>query len=417
MLSRILFLFIFCSSSLFGVEGAISVSTVPQKKYFISQEMIVKVDLKTTAFSITNAKIHLENSDDFIILTPKSASSIETQDIDDEDWQIVHYEYKLYPLHSGTIKIKPFSISFEASMGYGQPKKKFNLLSQTLEFNVDAPKGVKQNNFVLSTESYSLKSEISPPHTKELKVGDAITFKVIQSAKNVPDILLESKNLTKNRYFKIYEEEPLLNTDTKGSSSIAQRTDAYTYLATKEGNTTIAPQVFIWWDSKNQILHKAYTPQYDFIILPAPKTEVIATEKDNILSFTLKFFYLFIVLFLLYKIYPILRARRSQKAQVYKESEEGCFKTLLHSGNYTEYYQNFYIWLGVINPILSREGFQALIKIQPTLKISLEHLEEVLVNKKQKFNKRLFKSEVKKLRKKIIYEKNKESLSLSINPQ
>jgi len=80
---------------LFAVEGAISVYPVEKKDRFVSEEVILKVDLKTTAFSIMNAKIGLENSKDYIVLSPKSAVSLETVEMNDTQWQVVHYEYKL----------------------------------------------------------------------------------------------------------------------------------------------------------------------------------------------------------------------------------------------------------------------------------------------------------------------------------
>jgi hypothetical protein len=103
MQSRIILLFLALTLGLFAVEGAISVYPVEKEHRFVSEEVVLKVDLKTTAFSIRDAKISLENSKDYIVVVPKSAVSLETVEINDTQWQVVHYEYKLYPLEHLTI--------------------------------------------------------------------------------------------------------------------------------------------------------------------------------------------------------------------------------------------------------------------------------------------------------------------------
>lgn len=416
MLSKFLFLLSLFISTLFAVDGAVSVFVVDKKRHFISEELVVKVELKTTAFSITNAKIALENSNDFIVLAPKSAAYIQTQEIDDEDWQVVTYEYKIYPLHAGKITIKPFRVSFEASMGYGQPKEKFNLLSQALSFKVDAPKGVNKESFVLSTTAYEVESTLSPKNIKELKIGDGITFTITQGAQNVPDVLIQPVHLKKSKHFKIYKEEPKLHTTFENEHSQAKRIDRYTFVAFKEGNTTIEPLTFIWWDAKNHTLHKEHTPSYKFVILPLPKKEPLVHEEKSFTPFVIAGAALLVFLIVIYLSYPKLRAHKCERDRLYHESEEGRYKTLLNSQSNKELYRNFYIWLDSANIEVSRGGFKAVIDIQPSFKESLENVQKNLVDENIIFDKKTFLSELSILRKKIIQNKNKEALASTINP-
>ena len=186
MFSKILSFFILCTFTLYAVEGDISISVVEKKHYFISEEIVIKVNLMSTAYSIKGAKIELENSNDYIVLEPKSAAFLGTEDINNTNWQIVHYEYKLYPLHAGKITIPSFNIRFQASMGYGQPTKDFSFQSNILTLDISAPKGVDKNNFVLSTPKYTLASNVSPQildsNFSQIKVGDAIEVKIKQEA-------------------------------------------------------------------------------------------------------------------------------------------------------------------------------------------------------------------------------------------
>ena len=80
-------------------------------------------------------------------------------------------------------------------MGYGQPKKEFDLKSDALSFDVKAPKDVKENQFVLVTDNYSLVSEMKP-EKKQLIIGDAVELSVTQKAHDVPPLGRVSRWLT-----------------------------------------------------------------------------------------------------------------------------------------------------------------------------------------------------------------------------
>ena len=430
MLSRIIVLLTALTLGLYAIEGAASLSVAEKEKRFISEEIVVKIDLKSTAFSIKNVKIGLENSDDYIVIAPTSAAFLETIDVNGTDWQVVYYEYKLYPLHAGELEIPPVAISFQASMGYGQPEKEFSFHSEPLRLKVEAPKGVGQNTFVLSTTYYSVKSDISPSaaegNVTQIKVGDAVTVKISQAAGSVPDILLKPSYYAQNAYFKIYSEEPVLNTKGEGKASRATRRDAYTFIAVKEGNASIPSQTFMWWDPEDEVLHKEVTKAYHFVILPNPLSDVNATasmeevKKNNRWIYIALF--LLILLIVLTKVYPKFEAWKLKKKLAYQESEEGRFKSLLDAcqGNdVNALYHTFYTWLEVASPKLSRLGFRGVEEVQPSFSESLNALEAALAIPEQSFDQKHFISEVTKLRERLLKELQHtgQALPSTINPQ
>jgi len=419
MLSRLLSFFLFFTFGLYAVEGAVSVSMMEKEKYFISEEVVIKIDLKSTAFSIKNSKMGLENSDDYIILEPKSAAFLETIDINGTDWQIVHYEYKLYPLHAGKITLPSFNIIFQASMGYGQPDSNFTFNSEALAFNVEAPKGVDTHTFVLSTTDYSVKSAISmkmkEDNATQIKVGDAITLSIIQKAKNVLDILLKPCYFEESAHFKTYSEEPQLETKEK----FAMRIDTYTFVASKEGNVTIPAQEFVWWDAKEEVLHNEKTQIYHFEVLPNPELTLDRGNevmKSGSKSWKYILVALLLLLILLYNAYPYYEIWSSKRKLTYENSEEGRYKNLLASHDNRALYKNFYLWLEKSSPTLSKEGFRGIVAFQPSFKTSLGQLEEVLVSPEKSFDKTEFINEVKKLRTKLLLEQKQKGLLSSLNP-
>jgi len=418
MLSKILLFFMLGTFGLHAIEGAVSVSVVEKERHFISEELIVKVDLKSTAFSIKDARVRLENSEDYIVQAPKSAASLETIDINDTDWQIVHYEYKLYPLHAGEIHIPKIDISFSASMGYGQPEKAFNLSSEILQFNVEAPEGIDSHTFVLSTTEYSVINTISMKmkegNTTQIKVGDAITLSINQKAKNVPDILLRPSTMHESEYFNIYSEEPQLKTE----QSYATRIDTYTLVASKEGNVTIPAQHFVWWDTEKRILHKEVTDAYAFEILPNPELppKSVTLDEKNSKLWLYWLMAILVLLIVFYKLYPHYLTWSKQRKLFYAHSEEGLYANLLVSPDHTTLYQNFYTWLESISPKLAKEGFRGVIEFQPSFEKPLDQFEAVLAKQEQEFDKIAFIDEVKKLREQLLLKQKQQNLVPTINP-
>jgi len=408
MLSRLLLFLLLCTFGLYAIEGGISVTVVEKEKHFISEEVLVKVDLKSTAFSIKNVKVGLENSNDYIVLAPTSAASLETIDINNTDWQIVHYEYKLYPLHAGEITVPVFSIGFQASMGYGQPEEEFSFKSEPISLEVEAPKGVSKEMFVLSTPKYTVQSHISTKMSEgnitQIKVGDAVTLKIVQEAKNVPDILLRPIFFKESNQYKIYAEEPALNTKEQGKGILASRTDTYTLVATKEGNITIPSQVFMWWLPKEEVLYKEVTEAYSFSVLPSPNmhlNEGTLEKKRPFVPWSFIIFSLLLLSWVFYKLYPSLKQRREERTIRYQQSEEGRYDRLMETmkdDNLSKLYQDFYCWLEVASPTLSRSGFRGIEEVQPTFGLALQELEAALVTTQQSFDKTDFINELTKFR-------------------
>ena len=425
MNNRILFLFVALTLGLFAVDGAISVYPVEKKDRFVSEEVVLKVDLKTTAFSIMNAKIGLENAKDYIVVVPKSASSLETVDINDTQWQVVHYEYKLYPLHAGKITIAPIDIAFRASMGYGQPDSNFTFQSDALILDVRAPEGVGKEDFVLSTPNYTLKSDVSPKlsetNATKIKVGDAIELKITQEAKDVPDILLKPIYFSEDPHLKIYKEEPILKSKEIDTETIVTRTDSFTFVAAKEGNVSIPSQKLIWWNPAEQVLHTEKTPSLHFIVLPNPKSAASLTSSEEEKPSALSILFILILIGVLYKLIPYIQKKKAEKRVAYIQSEEGRFKTLLDScqdSDMATLYHDFYSWLEVSDPKLSRVGFRGIEEVQRSFSVSLRELETVLVDTQRSFDKTDFINELKKFREVLLKQQQvrEQSLPQNINP-
>jgi len=204
--------------------------------------------------------------------------------------------------------------------------------------------------------------------------------------------------------YKIYAEEPLLDTKEQGKDTLASRTDIYTLVATKEGNISIPSQVFMWWSPKEEVLYKEVTEAYSFSVLPNPNMHVnegSLEKKRPFVPWSFIIFFLLLLSWVFYKLYPSLKQRREERTIRYQQSEEGRYDRLMETmkdDNLSKLYQDFYCWLEVASPTLSRSGFRGIEEVQPTFGLALQELEAALVTTQQSFDKTDFINELTKFR-------------------
>ena len=415
-----LLLFLVCLTvNLFAIEGKVKVFIPSSDAVYTSQKITVSVELLSNAFSITDAKITFPASKKYIIQAPRSAAYLGQEEVEGEDWQMVHYDYEVYALQAGKIEIPSASVSFTASMGYGQPKKEFVLTSEPLHFDVKSPKGVKSDQFVLVTDMYKLDSTLKP-EKKQIIVGDAVELSVTQKAKGVPDILLTPIIYKSNAFLRVYDKEPELKSEEEGKFDVSRR-DSFTFVASAEGNVTLAPQKILWWNTLTEKTEVEIIPKITFEILPDPQIAIDAkkAQQKQLLIYVAVSF---LILLSLYAVFASkIRNYRQEHQRMYEESEEGKFDVLLSSieaNNVSGIYMHFYHWLGSIAPEFSRGGFSALVKKQPSFESSLRQLEEKVLDPTQGFDTVYFTKELKKLRVSLLAREEGEMYGLpkNINP-
>ena len=60
-MKKITTLLILLTLGLHAIEEAVSARVVPKERYAVSEEIVIQVDIKSTAYSMTQSKIGLEN--------------------------------------------------------------------------------------------------------------------------------------------------------------------------------------------------------------------------------------------------------------------------------------------------------------------------------------------------------------------
>ena len=252
-ISLLLFLPLF----LFAMQGAVSVQVQPKSRYFVSEKIVLELDVKSTGFSVGDVRVDTSGLKDLIVIAPQSAAYVQSEEIDGESWQVAVYEYELYPLRGGEIFLAPLEVSFTGSMGYGQPKSAFTKSTEPFTLQVDSPDGI--DGFVLSTPKLTLDVTYKPDPTS-LKIGDAFERTVTIIATDVPDLLLPSVAIEQQKSLRLYDDEPRLSME----QGRAKRVEHQTIIASQEGNVTLPEQRLYWYDSVNGILHAEIIEAVEF---------------------------------------------------------------------------------------------------------------------------------------------------------
>jgi hypothetical protein len=292
MLLKLILLFL--PLILFAIDGEVRLEIEKKERYLVSEKIIVKLHVMTTGFSINNIKVDSSSNKEFVVLAPQSASYVLSEEYKEQSWQSSVYEYAFYPLKSGNVKLKPLSVSFNASQGYGQPVASFSKQTTPIELEVQSPQGIK--NFVLSTPSLKLDVVYEPELSSVFKVGDSFSRTIRQSAKNVPDLLLYPLKLATIEGLGVYESEAGLSQ----TSDIASRVDRVDIVMKKAGDYTLGAQTIYWYDSQNDTLHKEKIEAVSFrVIAPSKPMEVKEERIDYkiiLLSLLLFIVFIFVIL-------------------------------------------------------------------------------------------------------------------------
>ena len=415
----IVVLFLSMNLNLFAIEGKIRVFIPSENEVYTSQKITVAVELLSSAFSITDARITFPASDKYIVQAPNSASYLGQERINGESWQMVHYDYEIYALKAGRVEIPSVSVSFTASMGYGQPKEEFDLQSDALAFNVKVPEGAREDQFVLVTDNFKLSSEIKPEKEK-LIVGDAIELSVTQKANDVPDLLLTPITYISDASLRVYEKEPILERGIEGTFDVS-RTDSFTFVASMEGNVTVPAQEIVWYNPESKKIHVETIPAMKYEIIPDPQIAIDAKKAQK----KLILMYLGTVLLVIVMLYLIfaskIRRIRKERMRMYEESEAGKFAALLsmiESGNVSAIDKQFYLWLLSASPELIRGGMKSIEMIDPSFAEVLREFDQSVINIDRGFDGLKFSSELKRFREKLLKDKEstKQGLPVTINP-
>jgi len=298
--------------ALFAIESKVVLKFNTHQRLFVSQKFIVQLKVMSTGFALSNLEVDFNHNNDFVIIAPESSAYSDNEG----DYSVVVYEYEVYPLQKGKLTLKPWTVTYNVSMGYGQPIKHFKRATKRKVFNIRSIKGY---DFLLATPSLRLTTTFSPTQST-FKVGDAIERTIVLKAVNVPDLLIPTIPLQDIEGLDIYPEEPRLSQKTVNENTLrSTRIQKETYLITHEGNYSIPKETLYWYNTRTKKVQKEESKPYSFhVVAPIKK----AVQDKEVSSFkTIYLFYGLLALLAFYLLYRGSKLLPKRKPKVKKRSK------------------------------------------------------------------------------------------------
>lgn len=274
---------------------------------------------------------------------------------------------------------------------------------------------MKEDQFVLVTDNYSLSQNMDPKKT-ELIIGDAIEVELIQKAHGIPDILLKPIRYKNSPLLRVYEKEPLLERGLTGKFDVS-RTDKFTFVATAEGNVSIPKQQTLWWDSKSEKVKVETVPAMHFTIIADPQIALDA-QKVKEKKFVIYVGVIGFILLLMYHFSaPAIKAYRRKEREHFEASEEGKYATLqqaVNSEDIPAIYRHFYEWTGTVIDYDKPQTMRDIYEKYPQFKETCQSFEAALLDP-EKLKKRKCLKSLETLRTLLLEHEKKSNFALEKN--
>ena len=192
---------------------------------------------------------------------------------------VIERRYALLPQQSGEVTIP--SILFrgraqERGMGsFGglfSQGRQLQARSRPVTLNVK-PQPQRDSGIPwLPAKNLTLQAEWSPKQP-QFRVGEPITRTLTLQALGLSANQLPELSLTPQEGFKVYPDQPHLETDTHQQGVIGTRIEKYAIVPTKVGEITLPPINLTWWNSEQN--------NFNVIKLPAETIQVLAAATES----------------------------------------------------------------------------------------------------------------------------------------
>lgn len=192
---------------------------------------------------------------------------------------VIERRYALLPQQSGEVTIP--SILFrgraqERGMGsFGglfSQGRQLQARSRPITLNVKPQPQRNSGIPWLPAKNLTLQAEWSPKQP-QFRVGEPITRTLTLQALGLSANQLPELSLTPQEGFKVYPDQPQLETDTHQQGVIGTRIEKYAIVPTKVGEITLPPINLTWWSSEQN--------KFNVIKLPAETIQVLAAAADS----------------------------------------------------------------------------------------------------------------------------------------
>jgi hypothetical protein len=251
-----------------GAEVRIDASAEPDGDVYLGQRVDLIVDIRTDTWFTTAPRYPELKIDGTIALLPGAFGTNFTERERGTTWAGQRRRYVLFPQRVGQLTVPPIDVPLAVSTD-GKAGDVQIATTPAVTINVVAPPGSEDVPAFVTTPRLRVTEEWDG-EIDELKVGDAITRRITQSADDVFALLLPAIEFGEIEGFGVYPGTPELDDRVNRGNYSAVRTDQVTYVMQGEGEYVIPAIELHWFDLGKKRMTTETLDALEVTVLPNP---------------------------------------------------------------------------------------------------------------------------------------------------
>jgi hypothetical protein len=338
---RLVLMLLFCLPAFYAVsqadtpQGNVRTALATDGPFWVGQAVTVHVDLLATGFTFSNQHFDLPEVPGALVLQPDSNALKLSEEKDGVTWQILRYDFNIFPQRAGTLQVPKIGVAFSVSAGYGKLEQDFQFTTEPLNVIVELPPGAKAGETLVTSTAFTVKQSWQP-NPEGLMVGDALTRRITLRAEDIPGMVLPPITLPEMPGVAIYPDQPQVQDKSDRGKLEGERIESQTFVFQQPGSYEISGARIRWWNPQRKTLEDVEIEPLTVEVasnpnLPAGESPLLKTlgEKPVLVGFLL-IFTAMVAVALYWFWRPLLEFWRTRQARR-EQSEAAHFKRLLRA--------------------------------------------------------------------------------------
>lgn len=237
-------------------DGSIRVRAYvePEGPVFTGQQVRLNIEVQTDTWFTTAPRYPELELRGAIALMPDAFGINSTTREGGKTWAGQTRRFVLFPQRSGSLEIPPIEISLAVAQD-GKAGPSTTVTSPAVVIPVVAPPGSADAAEFVSSPDYRLSAEWDR-NLDNLKVGDAISLRVTQTADEVFALTVPAIEFPEIEGLARYSSRPVLDDRNYRGRVSTVRTDRVTYVLQQQGDFTIPEITTFWFDLGDNTMKK-----------------------------------------------------------------------------------------------------------------------------------------------------------------
>ncbi|GJM10205.1 MAG: hypothetical protein DHS20C11_24810 [Lysobacteraceae bacterium] len=328
-LGLLLVLVVFTAGPSIATEALVRAAIKPAETYWTGQQLKLQVDLLSDGLSFANQRFRIPQVEGALVLESSVATIKLNERVRGASWQVLRYEFPLFPQRAGEIEIEPIEVAFTVSQGYGSVPVSFELTTDKVSLEVTQPPEVAAGQAVITSSSATVEVKQTPGQGP-FRVGDALTRIVRREVADVSAMFLAPLPQMAIDGVTSYDKAPLVTDRSDRGTLIGVREDRTTYVFEQAGSVTLPGFSQLWWNPQRQRLSQLQVPPLTIDVASAATTSSPSSADRTTIPWLLAGLVLAAVGSV------VLYVRRQPKQRSGPSGEQALFSKLLHACDHND---------------------------------------------------------------------------------